>query len=60
MDNNFEFSLGAIHQTPTAEGIKEGRVVHSRKTSHSGGEEYKFGYVNDIIPCPKCKDAAHA
>ena len=60
MDNNFEFAIGAIHQTPTAEGQKEGRVVHSKRMSHSGGEEYKLGYVNDEIPCPKCKEATNA
>jgi hypothetical protein len=60
MDNNFEFSLGAIHQTPTNIEFKRGRVVHSKKTAHSGGEEYKFGYANDVIPCPKCKDATNA
>jgi hypothetical protein len=59
MDNNFEFSIGAIHQTPTPEMFKESRVVLSKKVSHSGGEEYKFGYVNDIVPCHKCKDTAH-
>ena len=59
MDNNFEFALGAVHQTPTEDGQKEGRVVHSLKLNHSGNEGYKFGYVNDVIPCPKCKDATH-
>ena len=55
MDNNFEFSIGSAHQTPTKEDIPTTRIVHSGKANHGiGTSGYKFGYVNDIRPCPKC------
>lgn len=59
MDNRFEFALGSAHQTPTPEEEGSNRVVHSSKVGHSGSEEYKFGYVNDLTPCEKCKETIH-
>lgn len=55
MDSNFEFSMGAAHQTPTPEDIPTTRTVHSAKAPHGFGKSgYKFGYVNDVRPCPVC------
>lgn len=59
MDNRFEFSLGAVHQTTPPEELGNTRVVHSKKLNHSGLENYKYGYVNDVIPCGKCNGKIH-
>lgn len=59
MDNRFEFSMGAAHQVPTLEEAGRNRLVHSSRTNHSGSEDYKYGYVNDLTPCDKCKVAIH-
>ena len=60
MDNNFEFSVGAAHQTPTREDLPTTRTVHSGYAKHGlGTDGYKFGYVNDVRPCTKCLGEVH-
>jgi hypothetical protein len=60
MDSNFEFSMGAAHQTPTTEDIPTTRTVCSAFGPHgSGKSSYKFGYVNDVRPCPVCKGSVY-
>jgi hypothetical protein len=60
MDNNFEFSIESAHQTPTKEDLPTTRIVHSGKAPHGlGMSGYKFGYVNDIRPCPACLGKVH-
>jgi hypothetical protein len=55
MDNNFEFSIGAVHQIPTPEELPHTRTVHSAKAPHGAGSSaYQYGLVNDVRPCPKC------
>lgn len=60
MDNNFEFSIGAVHQLPTLEELPNTRTVHSAKASHgAGSSEYRYGPTNDVRPCPKCLGDVH-
>jgi hypothetical protein len=59
MDNLFEFSIGSEHQTPTDPELPKNRMVHSTRVQHSGDEQYKYGYVNDLTPCNECKAAIH-
>ena len=55
MDNNFEFSIGAVHQIPTPKELSSTRIVHSAKAPDgAGSSEYRYGLVNDVRPCPKC------